>query len=459
MGALTRAVRNISRRKVRALLVIVALGFCMAIMISIPAGIVANQQSTLALSQNYSNMITNMEDEINKTSTLIECRTSPEQGMRPGFQRGMPGFESGQETYINQTVVDEIGSIAGVKDSVPFLEYSSEDTTSQTINTPRGEMTFSRPVYTITGVCLNSSLIDNYSVLPTNLTAGRYLADGDSGVVLVSSNLTDYYGVQLGQNMEIYGASFKIVGIYESESQGFTGTRGVYMNISDVQTVTGQTGNVSRLDIYADNDSSVNGIANVIDATYPELYVTTYNDRLQNLQNMQETNQQMLTNAESTVAQTQTVATQEIIVSVAATSLIVLFLMLYTVRERTKEIGTLKAIGFSSWNVMSQFMLEGILISLIAGLVGVAIGSVGAPFLSSLLLPHVSLFGSASQNRFQPGFAVATPGAAVSSSVASLDLQLVLLAFGAAVVLGAIGSLYPAWRAARIRPAEAMRYE
>lgn len=459
MGALTRAVRNISRRKVRALLVIVALGFCMAIMISIPAGIIANQQSTLALSQNYSNMITNMEDEINRTSTLIECRTTPEQGMRSGFQRGMPGFEPGQNVYINQTVVNEINSISDVKDAVEFLEYSSEDTMSETINTPRGEMTFSRPVYTITGVCLNSSLIDDYSILPTNLTEGRNLLDGDSGVVLVSSNLTEYYGVQLGQNMEIYGEYFRIVGIYESEGQGFTGTRGVYMNITDVQTITGQTGNVSRLDVYADSDSSVSGIVDVIEATYSGLYVTTYSDRLQNLQNMHEMNEQMLTNAESTVAQTQTVATQEIIVSVAATSLIVLFLMLYTVRERTKEIGTLKAIGFSSWNVMSQFLLEGILISLIAGLVGVAIGSVGAPFLSSFLLPHVSLFGGSSQGRFQPGFEFATPGAAVSTSVASLDLQLVLLAFGAAVVLGAIGSLYPAWRAARIRPAEAMRYE
>ena len=440
-------------------MVIVALGFCMAIMISIPAGIIANQQSTLALSQNYSNMITNMEDEINKTSTLIECRTTPEQGMRSGFQRGMPGFEPGQNAYINQTVVKEICTISGVKDTAEFLEYSSEDTTSETINTPRGEMTFSRPVYTITGVCLNSSLIDDYSILPTNLTEGRNLVDGDSGVVLVSSNLTEYYGVELGQNMEIYGEYFRIVGIYESEGQGFTGTRGVYLNITDIQTITGQTGNVSRLDVYADNDSSASGIVDVIEATYSGLYVTTYSDRLQNLQNMQEMNQQMLTNAESTVAQTQTVATQEIIVSVVATSLIVLFLMLYTVRERTKEIGTLKAIGFSSWNVMSQFLLEGILISVIAGLVGVAIGSVGAPFLSSFLLPHVSLFGGSSQGRFQPGFEFATPGAAVSTNVASLDLQLVLLTFGAAVVLGAIGSLYPAWRAARIRPAEAMRYE
>ena len=85
---------------------------------------------------------------------------------------------------------------------------------------------------------------------------------------------------------------------------------------------------------------------------------------------------------------------EEIIVVVAATSLIVLFVMLYTVRERTKEIGTLKAIGFSNATVMGQFILEGILLSVIAGTVGVAIGTLAAPTISSLLLPSLNLFGS-----------------------------------------------------------------
>ena len=69
--------------------------------------------------------------------------------------------------------------------------------------------------------------------------------------------------------------------------------------------------------------------------------------------------------------------------------------MLYTVKERTKEIGTLKAIGFSNSTVMGQFMLEGILLSIIAGVVGIAIGSVAAPTLSSLLLPSVGIGGRA----------------------------------------------------------------
>jgi putative ABC transport system permease protein len=368
------------------------------------------------------------------------------------------GFEQ-KEVFTNETVGDEIRTIEGVEDVVPFLEKSSEETTSQTIDTPRGSFTISRPLYTITGVCLNSTFIDDYSILPTNITAGRNLCEGDSGVLLMSLNLSEYYGVGVGGNVEIYGESFTVVGIYNSTSQGTTGSRTVCMNITDAQTITGNAGNVSRFDMYAKDVSYVDGIAEVIKAAYSELYVTTYKDRLTNLENMQETYTQSLNNAESTLAQTQATATEEIIVAVAATSLIVLFVMLYTVRERTKEIGILKAIGFSNWNIMSQFMLEGILISIIAGVVGVAIGSIGAPILTSLLLPQVNLF-SGSSGRFQLGFGSVNSGTTGSTTTtASLTPELILLAFGAAMLLGALGSLYPAWRASRTSPMEALRYE
>jgi putative ABC transport system permease protein len=167
---------------------------------------------------------------------------------------------------------------------------------------------------------------------------------------------------------------------------------------------------------------------------------------------------ELLNNADSTVAQTQSVAIQEIIVAIAATSLIVLFVMLYTVRERTKEIGTLKAIGFSNWSVMSQFMLEGVILSLAAGLVAIAIGTVGAPILSGILLPAVNTFGSGGTGFQTGGF---SPVASLGSSTASAVITptMMLLALGGAVLLGALGSLYPAWRASRTRPAEAMRYE
>jgi ABC-type antimicrobial peptide transport system permease subunit len=185
---------------------------------------------------------------------------------------------------------------------------------------------------------------------------------------------------------------------------------------------------------------------------HPELTVTTDQTRLTQLQTLQTTYNTELATAQSTNSQTYSTAVEEIIVVVAATSLIVLFVMLYTVKERTKEIGTLKAIGFSNSTVMGQFMLEGILLSIIAGVVGIAIGSVAAPTLSSLLLPSVGI-GSRTA-----GFLSGTTRVS-GLSVATLNPELILILFGAAVLLGTLGSLYPAWRAAKIRPAEAMRYE
>jgi len=56
------------------------------------------------------------------------------------------------------------------------------------------------------------------------------------------------------------------------------------------------------------------------------------------------------------------------VASLVAAASMIFFTMLYTVRERIKEIGIMEALGFTNWNVMLQFMLEGIIISLIGGI-------------------------------------------------------------------------------------------
>lgn len=437
-------------------LVVIALGFSMAIMISIPTGTVANQLAVEGLSEDYNEIIAQMEEEMNKTVALIECR------LTGGFRRFMPGQMPGQmpgteEEFLNETAIHDILSIEGVKDVVPFLEKT--EGTMQTME--RRGMTFNIlvPDYTIVGVPLNSSIIDNYVVLPTVVTEGRNLREGDSGVVLLSLNNTEHFDAGVGDEANILGRSFTVVGVYESTDP--LDLRRLYMNISDAQTIANLEGKISRLDVYAEDQSYVDEVASAIASLYPELYITTYEQRLSQLEQTMDMYQSRMENSESTISQMQTVVIQEVGIAVGATSLIVLFTMLYTVRERTKEIGVLKAIGFSNWNVMSQFVLEGILMSLMAGVVGIVIGIVGAPFLASLLLPHVDPFGALGLSRRAaftgtPG----VPGTLVSQSVTALpSLETMLLACGVAMLLGALGSLYPAWKASRTSPMEALRYE
>ncbi len=483
MGIVTRAVRNISRRKIRSLLVIIALGFSLSIMISIPAGVTANQASTLSLSQNLSNTITQTEANINQTLTEIDCslasgfegfgfQTSGGGTFTPGqfggngnysftpgqFGGGMniPGqfgggaFGGGGSTPMNESLYDDIANISNVAAGVPELQVT--EGTNSTVE--RFGRTFTRmiPDYIIVGLSLDSSALSTYPILPTNITGGRNLQSGETGVVLLSENNSAFFNVGVGGTITILDHSFTVVGVHGTS--GMEDRQTLYMSLSDAQSITNNTGYVTSLRVFATDSASVSSVSSEISALHPELQVTTSQQRLSQLEAMQTNYQTALSNSEATVAQTQSVAFEEIGVATAATSLIVLFLMLYTVRERTKEIGTLKAIGFSNGNVMSQFILEGALLSLLAGIVGIAISAVAAPTLSGLLLPaanQVGITGLAGGT-----FTVTDPA---TTAAIALSPELVLIALGAAVLLGVLGSLYPAWRASRTRPAEAMKYE
>jgi len=308
--------------------------------------------------------------------------------------------------------------------------------------------------YVIEGVSLTSDL-GGYPILPTNITSGRNLQTGDTGVVLLSENNTEYFGVDVGDTVTILGETFEVIGTHGSS--GVTDQTTLYMSLSDAQSLTNNTGYITSLSVFAESSDIVTEVANSVSSLHPELSVVTSQQRLSQLETMQETYQTALDNAEASLATMQTTALGEIVVAVAATSLIVFFVMLYTVRERTKEIGTLKAIGFSNKTVMSQFVLEGMLLSLIAGVVGIVIGSVAAPLFSGFLLPAASQLGlGGTGGRLISG---TNPNMTSATATVTLTPELVLLGLGGAILLGVLGSLYPAWRASRTRPAEAMRYE
>jgi putative ABC transport system permease protein len=126
--------------------------------------------------------------------------------------------------------------------------------------------------------------------------------------------------------------------------------------------------------------------------------------------------------------------------SVAGISLLVggigiMNIMLVSVTERTREIGIRKAVGANPGDVLTQFLIEAVVVSLFGGLLGVAIGWGG-----SRLLSGVRLMGD------EPVQTIVTPDA-------------VLLAFVVSALVGLFFGVYPALKAARLHPIEALRYE
>lgn len=132
--------------------------------------------------------------------------------------------------------------------------------------------------------------------------------------------------------------------------------------------------------------------------------------------------------------------------AVAAVSLLVggigvLNIMLVSVTDRTREIGTRKAVGGSDAAILAQFVLEAVTLGGIGGLFGVGLG-VGSIFAMRLAAPLLDKSGGV-LSHFYPDLTI-TPIAA---------------AFGISLAIGVLAGGYPAWRASRLKPIEALRYE
>jgi putative ABC transport system permease protein len=108
----------------------------------------------------------------------------------------------------------------------------------------------------------------------------------------------------------------------------------------------------------------------------------------------------------------------------------VMNIMLVSVTERTKEIGIRKAVGATRFNILSQFLIEAVALTAIGGFAGLAVGEV-----ASLLM-----------NKYSP-------------LPAFVPLWAIAVGLGISALIGIIFGLWPAWKAARLDPIEALRYE
>jgi len=127
--------------------------------------------------------------------------------------------------------------------------------------------------------------------------------------------------------------------------------------------------------------------------------------------------------------------------SVAAISLIVggigiMNIMLVSVTERTREIGLRKAVGATNGDILAQFLTESVLLTLVGGIAGVGAGitiAYGVSLIATHALGYIWNF--------------------------ALPIDAVVLAFGVSAVIGLVFGIYPARRASRLNPIDALRYE
>ncbi len=197
--------------------------------------------------------------------------------------------------------------------------------------------------------------------------------------------------------------------------------------LRDVRARNGQPGVTAILMQSADPDSS-----GPLKADATSVLRDRHNINYRNEDDFQVFNQADLLQTFSSISTAITVFLSAIAgISLLVGGIGVMNIMLVTVTERTREIGLRKAVGARRRDILLQFLVEAMTLSLLGGAIGIAIGVSGAALVSGL------------SQQFQPSVSPVT----------------VLLATGVSALVGLIAGLYPALRAARLNPIEALRYE
>ncbi len=279
----------------------------------------------------------------------------------------------------------------------------------------------------------------------TDLLAGRTIRqedlDGRRSVCVVSDRLVEnlYQGdadAALGDEVrvELNGEyqSFRIVGIYEydaSMSISFSAeedvTTSLYIPITTANHITGSPEGYSNLTIRASEGSDSAAVAGNIQDFLNRYYANNsdYGVSAMAMSTMVE--------SMSTIMDTLSIAISVIAgISLLVGGIGVMNIMLVSVTERTREIGIRKALGATNNDIRIQFVVESVIVCLIGGIIGILLGAVlgyvGSSLISEACLPR-------------PGY--------------------IALAVGFSMAIGVFFGYYPANKAARLDPIEALRYE
>ena len=259
------------------------------------------------------------------------------------------------------------------------------------------------------------------------LQAGHFVK-GDKELVLTKAAAKDLLGsgpeAAIGKSVTLKGNDYKVVGISkETTGGGFAAQPASYMNVGDALALSG-TKNVSQITALAKNPNKVSAAAKDVSAELKAAHGGAADFSV--------STQEQLLSSFTQITNVLTIGLTGIAgISLLVGGIGVMNIMLVSVTERTREIGVRKALGASNSNILSQFLIEAVLLSVFGGLVGIGIG-VGL----SALLPVIS-----------------------SSLATAVTLNSVLIASGVSVLIGVVFGVLPAYRSARLQPVEALRRE
>jgi ABC-type antimicrobial peptide transport system permease subunit len=290
------------------------------------------------------------------------------------------------------------------------------------------------------------------AITPGQLTSGRYFDTSDARQAILNESYASRNSLKLGDTITLGGKKFTVIGIAKTPLGGQASD--VYVKLSQLQELSGRTGRVNTAYVRASSSDDVSAVAAAIKNTLDGASVTTAADLAKRVSGS-------LVDAKNLASK---LGTALAIVGLLSAFLIASLLTLSSVTKRVRELGTLKALGWSQRLVVRQVTGESLLQGLLGGALGIALGIGGALLITAFAPTLEATVSSAASNgpRFFGPFGqgdVDTTGDSTNVALhAPVSVTLLALAVGLAVLGGLVAGAVGGLRAARLRPADALRH-
>ncbi|MEA3377698.1 MAG: ABC transporter permease [Chloroflexota bacterium] len=266
------------------------------------------------------------------------------------------------------------------------------------------------PMLIVFGYHPRSFAIRHFRIIEGEPLSGRHQ-------VIVGKQAARQMGVHVGDTLRLLKSNFRIVGIYE------TGISyedvGVVIGLCEAQSLTGKPRQVMYYAIQLHDPGEAERVKAKLEAAFPDVDVSLTSEIAQSMSDFQVLEQMV---------------TQISLLAFFIGGLGMLNTMLMSVLERTREIGVLRALGWRRRQVLGMILRESLVLGAAGGICGLLLG---------LGLGGLTTLAQGTWGSIEPAY---TPQIFVQAAVVAL-------------IAGVLGGLYPAWRATRMRPVEALRYE
>jgi ABC-type lipoprotein release transport system permease subunit len=326
-----------------------------------------------------------------------------------------------------------------------------------------GSGSTTRPSFSINSFTVDGVEIGSGAVGPltrTQVTAGSYFssADKSANVAILSAAYARQHGLKVGSTIDVAGKKLKVIGLASVSS----GAADVYIPLATAQKLAGLKGKITTVFVSVSSASNVSQVAAEVRAALPTATVSTSADLAKEVSGA----------LSSASTLTESLGRWLSVAALAVAFLLAGLLMMAAVSRRVREFGTLKAIGWRTRRVVAQVVGEGLALGLLGGLLGIAAGIAASAAISAVAPSLGATVGSTfatGGGGFGPaggaGAGLARSGSGPFGGArtvlvhltAPLQTHTVAIALALALAGGLVAGAFGAWRAARLRPADALR--